>query len=212
MEIIYQPMKLIDWFEPVYSGITFGLLLAIMLGPVFFSLLQTSLHESFKAGAHLAFGVLLSDATLITVCYTFASLIRMIDNHQKAMSWAGGLLLIGFGVFNFFHRIKLKEVDDNKKTVHAHFVLKGFLLNILNPAVLFFWLGVVGLVSVKDGYSRGNEITFFCSTLATVFSTDLFKCYLAQRIKNILKPSVMLWINRITGIVLIGFGINMILR
>ena len=138
--------------EPVLSGITFGLLLAVMLGPVFFTLLQTSLHEGFKAGAYLASGVFLSDAGLIIVCYSFASLIRAFDAHHKLMAWIGGLLLIGFGIFNFFHRIKLKEVDDNKKTVHAHFVLKGFLLNLFNPAVLFFWLGVVGMVSVKEDY------------------------------------------------------------
>ena len=198
------------WLEPILSGIGFGLVLAVMLGPVFFTLLQTSLHEGFKAGTHLAVGVLISDAGLITVCYSFASVMKIIDNHQVAMAWVGGLLLIGFGMYNFFHRIKLKEVDDNKKTVHAHFVLKGFLLNLLNPAVLFFWLGVVGLVSVKENYNRVHEITFFGCTLATVFSTDLLKSFIAQRIKRILRPEIMLWINRIIGIVLIGFGINMI--
>jgi threonine/homoserine/homoserine lactone efflux protein len=196
--------------EPILSGITFGLVLAVMLGPVFFTLLQTSLHEGFKAGVHLAVGVLLSDAGLISVCYSFASLINIIDTHKVAMAWIGGLLLIGFGIYNFFHKIKLKEVDDNKKTVHAHFVLKGFLLNLLNPAVLFFWLGVVGLVSVKENYGRIHEVTFFCSTLVTVFSTDLLKSFVAQRIKKILRPEVMLWINRIIGTVLIVFGINMI--
>ena len=53
--------------EPLFSGIGFGLLLAIMLGPVFFTILQTSLHEGFKAGLFLAFGVLLSDAAVIGV-------------------------------------------------------------------------------------------------------------------------------------------------
>ena len=204
-------MKPVDWIEPFFGGMTFGLLLAVMLGPVFFALLQTSLHEGFKAGMYLAFGVFLSDAGLITICYTFASLIRLIDTHHKAMSWIGGMLFIGFGIFNFFHRIKLKEVDDNKKTVHAHFVLKGFLLNLFNPAVLFFWLGVVGLVSVKENYTQTDEAIFFGSTLLTVFSTDLLKSFVANRIKNFLKPNIMIWINRIIGLVLIGFGIHMIL-
>lgn len=183
-----------------------------MLGPVFFTLLQTSLHEGFKAGVHLAIGVFISDALIISVCYFFASLIRMVDEHQTAMGFAGGVLMIGFGVFNFFRRVKLKEVDDNKKTVHAHFVLKGFILNMMNPAVLFFWLGVIGLVSVKEGYSKIHELTFFSSVLLTVFSTDLLKSFVAFRIKNILKPDVMLWINRIIGIILVGFGIHMILK
>jgi threonine/homoserine/homoserine lactone efflux protein len=205
-------MNASEFLEPVLSGVTFGLLLAVMLGPVFFTLLQTSLHEGFKAGVHLAIGVFISDAFVITVCYVFASFIRVIDEHHKAMNWVGGLLLVGFGIFNFFHRVKLKEVDDDKKTVHAQFILKGFLLNLLNPAVLFFWLGVVGLVSAKENYKQVHEVTFFASTLLTVFSTDLLKSFVAHRIKNILKPNVMLWVNRVIGVVLVGFGVHMIMR
>jgi threonine/homoserine/homoserine lactone efflux protein len=201
-----------EMIEPILSGMTFGLVLAAMLGPVFFTLLQTSLHEGFKAGFFLALGVFISDATLITVCYSFASLINLLDDHSKIMAWVGGILLIGFGVYTFFNRIKLKDVDDNKKTVHAHFILKGFLLNLFNPAVLFFWLGVVGLVTVKENYTKTHEIIFFGSTLLIVLSTDLLKCYVAQKIKKILQPNVMLWLNRIIGIVLVGFGVNMIIK
>ena len=204
-------MKPVDWIEPFFGGMTFGLLLAIMLGPVFFALLQTSLHEGFKAGMFLAFGVFLSDAGLITVCYTFASFIRLMDSHHQIMSWIGGILFIGFGIFNFFQKIKVKEIDDNKKTVHTHFVLKGFLLNLLNPAVLFFWLGVVGLVSVKENYTRTDDAIFFGSTLLTIFLTDILKSYVAHRIKNLLRPKIMIWINRSIGIILVGFGFRMIL-
>ncbi len=198
--------------EPVLSGVTFGLLLAIMLGPVFFTLLQTSLHEGFKAGVHLALGVLISDATLISICYFFASQLNKLDNFNVTMGWVGGILLIGFGIFNFFRKIKVKEVDDNKKTVHAKFMLKGFLLNIINPAVLLFWIGIVSVVSIKEHYTRTHEMMFFSSLLSTVFLTDLLKSYVANRIKNLLKPEVMLWINRIIGIVLVAFGLNMILK
>lgn len=198
--------------EPVLSGITFGLLLAVMLGPVFFTLLQTSLHEGFKAGVYLAFGVFLSDAMYIGICYFFASLIRMIDAHQTILGIVGGIIMIGFGVFNFFRKVKLKEVDDEKKTVHAHYVLKGFGLNMVNPAVLFFWLSVVGLVHVKEGYTKLHEVVFFSSVLGTVLATDILKSFVSGKIKNLLKPNVMVWINRVIGLALCGFGINMILR
>lgn len=205
-------MTVTDWIEPFISGMTFGLLLAAMLGPVFFALLQTSLHEGFKAGSYLAFGVFLSDIGLISICYIFANFVQKIDAQHEIMNWTGGILFIAFGIFNFFHKIKLKEIDDNKKTVHAHFVLKGFLINLFNPAVLFFWLGVVGLVSVNENYTQSDEIIFFGSTLLTIFSTDLLKSFIAHRIKNFLKPNILIWLNRIIGIVLIGFGVQMILN
>lgn len=198
--------------DPVISGLGFGLLLAIMLGPVFFTLLQTSLHEGFKAAVHLAIGVLISDATLISICYFFASKLNMLDQYRSTMGWIGGILMIGFGLFNFFRKVKVKEVDDNKKTVHAKFMLQGFVLNIINPAVLLFWLGIVSVMSVKENYTRSHELMFFGSLLATVFLTDLLKSHVANRIKKMLNPNVMLWINRIIGLALVGFGINMIAK
>ncbi|HNP49141.1 MAG TPA: LysE family translocator [Bacteroidia bacterium] len=196
--------------EPVFSGFTFGLLLAIMLGPVFFALLQTSLHEGFKAGVHMALGVCISDATVIAICYFFAAQLNLMEQNKSVMGWIGGCLLIGFGIVNFIKKTKVKEVDDDKKTVHAKFMLQGFLLNILNPAVLLFWLSVIGIVSLKENYTKNDQIAFFGSVLLTVLGTDLLKSFVANRIKNLLKQNVIVWVNRVIGCALIGFGIHMI--
>src|ERR1043165_6936141 len=104
--------------DPIISGIGFGLILTMILGPVFFTLLQTALHEGFKAGAHLAFGVLLSDVSWILVCYSFASQIDLKGEYKFAVGWIGGSILILFGIITMLKKVKLKEVDDDKKTVH----------------------------------------------------------------------------------------------
>jgi amino acid exporter len=198
--------------EPILSGIGFGLILAAILGPVFFTLLQTALHESFKAASHLAFGVLLSDMGWIAAGYAFASQIDFTGKYKFIVGWIGGTLLIVFGVYNFFKKIKVKEVDDDKKTVHAKFVVKGFLLNTFNPAVPLFWLSVISVVKLKEDYSLTHEAVFFGSVLSTVFGIDLLKSYVAQKIKTLLKANVLLWMNRILGIILFGIGMRMIIK
>ena len=198
--------------EPVVDGIIFGFVLAIMLGPVFFALLQTSLHEGFKAGVHLALGVLLSDATCITVAYFFASQLDLTGKYKVAVGWVGGLLLIGFGIVNFFRKVKPKEVDDDRKTVHAKFIFKGFVMNTLNPAVLLFWVGILSLIKLKEDYTKVHEAIFFATVLTTVFGTDLLKSFVANRISHLLNATVLHWINRIVGSVLIAFGLRMIFK
>ncbi|REJ84050.1 MAG: LysE family translocator [Bacteroidetes bacterium] len=198
--------------EATISGITFGLILAVMLGPVFFALIQTSLHEGFSAGLHLAFGVFLSDSIMILICLIFASSVNLLEEHPVITGWSGGLVLIGFGIFNFFKKIKVSEVDDDKRTVHARFVAEGFLLNILNPAVILFWLSVVGIVSLKDHYTSLHTTVFFSSVMITVLSTDLLKVIVAQRIKKILNKKAIHIINRMVGIALIAFGLSMIVK
>lgn len=198
--------------DPIVSGILFGLVLAIMLGPVFFTLLQTSIHESFKAGVHLALGVLLSDASCIVVAYLFASQIDLTHKYKVPVGWIGGFVLIGFGVINFFRKVKPKEVDDNRKTVHAKFILKGFAMNTLNPVVWLFWIGVISLVKLKEDYTTFHEAIFFSAVLGTVFCLDMLKSYIANRISHLLNASVLHWINWVVGSVLVMIGLRMILK
>jgi threonine/homoserine/homoserine lactone efflux protein len=198
--------------DPILSGIGFGLILAAILGPVFFTLLQTALHESFKAATHLAFGVLLSDIGWIIAGYAFASQIDLTGKYKFIVGWIGGTLLIVFGVYNFFKKIKVREVDDDKKTVHAKFVLKGFLLNAFNPSVPIFWLSVIGVVKLKEEYSFSHVAVFFGSLLTTVFGIDLLKSYVAQKIKALLNAKVLLWMNRILGLILFGIGVRMMIK
>jgi threonine/homoserine/homoserine lactone efflux protein len=198
--------------EPVLSGIVFGLVLAIMLGPVFFTLLQTAVHEGFKAGVHLAVGVFTSDASVIVVAYLFASVLDLTGKYRVAVGWIGGALLIGFGIINFFRKVKPKEVDDDKKTVHAKYILKGFVMNTFNPAVWLFWIGIISLIKLKEEYSIWHEAAFFASVLGTVFCMDLLKSFIANRIAHLLNGTVLHWINWIVGTVLVGFGLRMIIK
>lgn len=198
--------------EPLLSGITFGLALALMVGPVFFALIQTSLHESFRAGMFFALGVFVSDASLIALGYLFAGQLDLLNTHRDLLGWIGGAVLILFGVFQMTRQPKAREVDDDRRTVHGHYLMRGFLMNTLNPMVLLFWLSVIGIVSLREHYSATDRLAFFASVLGTVLCTDLLKSYGAGKLKRLLNAKTMKWINRVTGLVVAGFGIEMIIR
>lgn len=198
--------------EPVFSGFTFGLALAFMLGPVFFTLLQTSIQEGFKSGVHFALGVFISDAALIFICYQFATQLNLLENHKGKLAVIGGGVLICFGLFQLLKKTRAKDLDDSRSAVHAQYLLKGFMLNTLNPMVLLFWLSVVGIVASREHYTGVHEAMFFSSVVGTVFCMDLLKCYLAKRLKRLLTDKFVHRLNIATGLVLIGFGLEMILR
>lgn len=197
-------------FDPIISGIVFGLILSVMVGPVFFTLIQTSLQEGFKAGSHFALGAMLSDTTYIMLGYFFASKLDLTGDNKTIFGICGGILLISFGVYQYFKKVKLAEMDKKEKAIHARYTLQGFVLNAANPAVLLFWLSVLGQVKLKVRYETIHEVLFFSCCLIAVFSSDLLKAYGAHKIKKILKPIVLTWINRIAGLILFGYGCWMI--
>ena len=70
MESIFNPsieniLIMLSFFE----GLFFGLLLSVMIGPVFFTLLQTSLEQGFYRGLFVAIGASMSDLLIITGCF-----------------------------------------------------------------------------------------------------------------------------------------------
>ena len=91
-------------------------------------------------------------------------------------------------------------------------MVKGFILNIINPFVLLLWISWVTIVSSNTNYQHLHIIIFFSVTLITVLATDVAKAYGAHKIKQMLNAHLLLMVNRLVGLIMIGCGIWMMYR
>lgn len=199
-------------FESVYQGFLLGLALCIAIGPSFFALIQTSIRNGFHSGVALAFGIFLSDVICVALAYLGAS--KLFDNpyNKLLIGVIGGTVLIVFGIYNLQRKtIIVEENIDIKKSFSVSLtVIKGFLLNILNPAVFLLWMGWMGLVSARGDFQSYHVIIFFSVALITVLATDIMKAYGAFWIRRYLRPLLLVWLNRVVGVIMICCGIWMI--
>jgi threonine/homoserine/homoserine lactone efflux protein len=89
----------------------------------------------------------------------------------------------------------------------------GFLINILNPAVFLFWFAWTAAVHA-DADTTANPAQYqfivFSTCLLFVLLTDLMKVFMAAKLRKQLTPKVLKIINKISGLILIGFGITLI--
>ncbi len=192
----------------------FGLLLSIMIGPVFFALLQTSIDKGFSAGVQLALGISLSDAAYILGTYFFINSITAHKEVNAVLGVAGGLIMLIIGSLTVTKKgskpAMVKERPRAGKQDIVKQISKGFLLNGINPFVLIFWIGVVSMISLRESYTPNHDLAFFTGMILTVLSTDIFKAYLANKLSKFITVSFLTWLNRISGIVLIAFGIRLL--
>lgn len=205
--------------HPIIKGVILGLTLAVLLGPALFSLLQTSIHRGFWAGAKFAFGISLSDITVLAFCYLGVSQILINPENQLFAGIVGGIVLIAYGIYTFLHKTPPIQNKNNKEEINLKIkgpktithILKGYVLNITNPGVWALW--VTAMTGISAGYeSKFTSIFyFFIGTLGTVFSTDILKCFIADKIKNHLKPKTINGLNKVVGILLFIFGISVII-
>jgi threonine/homoserine/homoserine lactone efflux protein len=55
-------------------------------------------------------------------------------------------------------------------------------------------------------------IIFFSAVLLTIFITDIIKCYIAKWIKQYITYKIVLWLNKLVGLTLMGFGLYLIYK
>lgn len=200
--------------EAIISGMLLGGVLALLVGPVFFMLIHTSVQKGFLPAMMLSIGVIASDVMFATITHLGSSMIMNLQQFDSIIGVCGGLLIIGFGVVTYFKKASISAEQLNYKNSTKNTLLefaKGFSMNSLNPSVLFFWIGVAGTWSIQDTEGR-YAVIFYTSLLTTVFGTDLLKAWGASSLKQAISGNVLMWMNRVSGFLLIGFGLAMIVK
>ncbi len=201
-------------WDALISGIVLGLTLAMLIGPVFFMLIDLSIKKGFTDAFYLALGVVLCDALFVLLTYLSSSSLQLMDRFRLEVGWAGGLLMIGFGLVYLLRkpRIRSGDVDlPDYASSPLKEAAKGFSLNLLNPFVALFWIGVAAGVAVR-GYSEAQIHAFYIVVLSTVFLTDLLKAKVAIQMRRYVTPSRFRILHRISGFGLIAFGIRLIVN
>lgn len=197
----------------VIKGIQFGIVLAFLAGPVFFTIIQTSAERGFMKGVLVALGVSISDIFYVVVCYL--GLISLIESptFRDQMAFVGGAILILFGLYHLLIKTRKKEARGTVATESKpyRYVLKGFFINAFSPMVPILWIGYISVASIDLGLVADSEFTvFFSAMLATVLLTDIAKAYLAGRLSTVITPQRMMWMNVVVGIALVIYGVRLI--
>lgn len=191
-------------------GLLAGFLLSLMLGTVFFFLIQSSINHGFKAGIFISSGVIISDVLFISIALFGTSLIPHIENNQSIIEAGGGFILLVLGLSLLLSKKVKVNYPDSKLGNFAFFFSKGFFLNLLNPVNFFSWLAIVTFLKGAEGYEDSDCITFFSGSLTAIFITEVLLAYSSIRIKRLLNDKLLLRINHISGILFLGIGCYLI--
>jgi threonine/homoserine/homoserine lactone efflux protein len=197
----------------VLKGLALGLMLSISVGPVIFSIIKQSINNGHKGGFVFIAGVSASDVSLVVASALFTSLFENLIDYKTPIGIGGSVLLIALGVYvTFFKKLELNEsgaLQDIKIETHQYIkiFLSGYFMNILNPSVIGFWLLTSTSLLVETKVYR---FIVYITCLVLVLGFDILKVMLAGRIRQKLTPHNIHIINRISGMILIGFGIALI--
>ena len=200
-------------------AIFLGIILSFTIGPVFFTILEISVSKGFKAAVFFNIGVVFSEIVFFAIAY--ASTSSLLESIQENPSWKvlGGVLL------SFYAGITLLSMYQNKDDVDQYSfnpksespnviknMIRGFLLNIINFAVLVFWILVVANYGPGFQDTDYKMVMFFLAIVGTYFSIDLGKIYLAQQLKNYLTKEIIVKIKLVVNVIILIIGLVLIFK
>ncbi|SFT42887.1 Threonine/homoserine/homoserine lactone efflux protein [Algoriphagus locisalis] len=200
--------------QALLEGISMGLLLSAMIGPVFFTLIQSSLEKGFRYAAMVALGIQVSDALYVLLTFFGVKFLAKATYFEAVLGYVGGAILIGFGIAYLVKKQTVKaeaSVEEVRRAKKRSAFLKGFSINGINPFVLLFWISIASLIHLKTDFDRVDFWSYYLGILLTVFSIDLIKAFIAKQLAQFVTPKVMFWLNKAVGVAMIGFGFRLIL-
>ena len=194
------------------KGITLGLLLAISVGPIVFTVIKQSLSNGKRGGFAFIAGISCSDILLVILSNLFTNLFSILNQHKKSLAIVASIFLIIVGIYYLFFKKPTLKKEETGKVYNTKSYLRvfitGFIMNIFNPGIIVFWLTTA---TTFIDHTLNDRIIIFGTALVLALAADVGKVLGADKIRKNLTSKNITLINRINGIILVGFGIVIII-
>jgi len=189
-------------------GMIIGLSIAAVVGPMCILCIQRTLSRGHLYGLVSGLGIATADAVYGSIAaFSLTVIASLLISQQGWLRLIGGLFLVYLGI-----RTILSKPAEQAATAQANNFLGAyvstFLLTLTNPmtilsfAAIFAGLGVGG---ASKSYLTATLVV--CGVFA---GSTLWWCFLTSGISLLRQkftPLWLLWINRLSGAVIMGFGV-----
>lgn len=200
------------WVLPLFKGISQGIVISLLsFGPSFFTLIHSGIQGGTKAGVRVALGIFLSEVTVALTCFFGLSHVFTFPEFQLVFSFVAAAAILYLGVKGFFKNYTsfLKSIQVPAGNGQSFF--KGFLTNMMNPFVIFLWVGLLAAVSVSYDQSeptyRVEILINLMAILITLFGMDMGKVVLSDYLGRKLSNRVYYFVNKYFGLILFLIGV-----
>lgn len=184
-------------------GYVYGLTLVLLIGPVFFTLLQNTWENGFKSGFTVALGIVSGDALCVALLFGLGvSGWFLKSENQFWLGLIGAIILLVLGTLYTVRSPRTDAVKVNLKPgTYLNAFVQGFVVNFFNPFAFAVWIGAIALASNLYETSYSQSI-FLGGMLMAILTTDTLKVGLAHYIRPLLKKEWLAYIFKGIGVIL----------
>ncbi len=194
------------WF--FLRGLLLGLSIAAPVGPIGVLCIRRTLAEGRLYGFISGLGAATADAIYGSIAGFGLTLISSVLVQQQSwLKLVGGAFLCYLGVRTFLARPTEKAAEAQGKGLLGAY-LSILLLTLTNPVTILFFAGIftgLGVGGAERSYSSAALLVLGVFTGSALWWFTLSGG--TSLLRNKLNQEVLRWINRGSGLVIVGFGV-----
>lgn len=194
------------------KGILIGLIFGVPAGAVGAMCVQRTLQSGMKSGIITGLGSSAADCFYAVVgAFGITIISDFLKQYQIPINIVGGLLILAMGISTLLKKQSV-TTESETKFGYGKMFLTSFSVGITNPAAVltflfaFSYFGINGKLGAADGSALVAGV--LCGTLIWWVTLSA----IAQKIKDKQGEKGFARLNKVFGLIMIGFGVLVFAR
>lgn len=193
----------------LFIGIVASIIGALPLGASNIAVINTTLKQDAKQAFKIVIAAGIAEVILSFYALHCNTVVRNFIDMNMWIQISIVLILLAVGAFLLFKKTTSKS--NTKKSLTKSKYATGFLLGLLNPPVLIYWIVIIGMIN-KYNYSISIQSSLiilflffsgiYLGKIVTLYAYSRFSLFIKEKSQNI---SVK--VNKITGVLLIVIAV-----
>jgi threonine/homoserine/homoserine lactone efflux protein len=202
-------MNLITYF---FLGLIAAIIGALPLGTTNVAVINTTIKENIQSALKIVYTAALAEIILVVLAINFNMQIENFVDMNVWLQYTIAILLLGVGIILLIGRKEcVKDENEDciiiKKRYNISKQMLGFILGLVNPTVLIYWILVISFLNKKMIYlNMSTEYILLVVFIIGVFIGKVITLYGYGKFSNVLKvkiKNITTRINRVIGVLLV---------
>lgn len=200
----------------LFLGLATAIIGALPLGTTNVAVINTTIKENIQNALKIVYTAAIAELILVIIAINFNMQIESFVHMNIWLQYTISILLLVIGIVLLTGRKEcVKDENDEciiiKKRYNLSKQALGFVLGLVNPTVLIYWILVLSFLNKKMLYVHTNvEYILLFLFLTGVFLGKVITLYGYGKFSNVLKvkmKNITTKVNRIIGLLLVGIAL-----
>lgn len=195
----------------IVKGFAIGICASAPIGPIAILVIQKSLSKGHKDGFITGLGACVVDTVFsIVAIFALAAAERLINEHRELILLAGGIVvtILGWSMSTSDPFRKLKARESKRASVSVTDFLQAIAMGLSNPGAIFVIFALFAFFGIGPLDSSDWRVApiILSVSLGSAFYWFIVT-WLLSHFRKKFRLRTILWINRITGAIIIIIGL-----